>query len=86
MAEQFNFRVSDEIKKAFIEKARENGTSATELLVDFMCRYAGLQPNPPEAAVTLTELEKHLAPLQERLTALEIQCLGKSKKGAYIIR
>lgn len=86
-AEQFNFRVETELKKAFIEKARENGTTASELLVNFMQQYLGIEPKKPvvmtlastEIDSRLSELEKRLS---ERIAALEEQQRGKSWKTA----
>jgi hypothetical protein len=67
-AEQFNFRVETELKKAFLEKARENGTTASELLVGFMESYLGIEPKKP-IMLASTEVDTRLADLEERLSA-----------------
>ncbi len=85
-AEQFNFRVETELKKAFLEKARENGTTASELLVEFMQRYLGISPKHPVAAVNTAEIDNRLAQIEERLSeriaVLEEAMLGKQKTAA----
>jgi predicted nucleic acid-binding Zn-ribbon protein len=85
-AEQFNFRVETELKKAFLEKARENGTTASELLVEFMQRYLGIEPKYTRAAVDTTEIDNRLSEIEERLSAriaaLEEAMLGKQKRAA----
>jgi predicted HicB family RNase H-like nuclease len=39
MGEQFNFRLDPELKKAFIDKARADGKTATEFLTAFVKNY-----------------------------------------------
>jgi predicted HicB family RNase H-like nuclease len=68
-AEQFNFRVETELKKAFIERARENGTTASELLVGFMQQYLGIEPKKPVQAVMATDIDNRLSELEQRLSA-----------------
>ncbi len=67
-AEQFNFRVETELKKAFLERARENGTTASELLVGFMESYLGVESKKP-IMIASTEVDTRLADLEERLSA-----------------
>ena len=80
---QLNIRVSVELKEAFIQKAKENGTTATDLIVGFMQQYLGIQPKKPVAVAAidsrLDELERRL---EARIVALEEQQRGKSKKAA----
>lgn len=56
---QLNIRTNNELKQAFIEKAKEDGTTATELMNKFMREYLKSnvsfgQPND------LTDLENRL--------------------------
>lgn len=85
-AEQFNFRVDNELKKNFIEKAKENGTTASELLVAFMQQYLGIEPKKPLVAVNAADIDARLAELEQRLSkriaALEGQQRGKQKRAA----
>ncbi len=39
---QLNIRVPVELKEAFIQKAKEDGTTATDLIVGFMQQYLGV--------------------------------------------
>lgn len=84
-AVQFNFRVDPELKKAFLSKARENGTPASELLVAFMQRYLGLESKRPAAVVVSSiEVDNRLADLEQRLSARiaaleEAQLRGKQQ-------
>ena len=66
-SEQFNFRVDSELKEAFIKKARENGTTASELLVGFMQQYLGIESRSPVAVVDSEGIEQRL---YERLSGL----------------
>lgn len=68
-AEQFNFRVETELKRAFIEKARENGTTASELLVSFMQEYLGIEPIKPVQAIIPNDIDNRLSELEQRLSA-----------------
>ncbi len=68
-AEQFNFRVETELKRAFIEKARENGTTASELLVSFMQEYLGIEPTKPVQAIIPNDIDNRLSKLEQRLSA-----------------
>jgi predicted HicB family RNase H-like nuclease len=36
---QLNIRIDDDLKEAFIKKAKENNSSATELLIEYMKYY-----------------------------------------------
>jgi hypothetical protein len=66
-SEQFNFRVDSELKEAFIKKARENGTTASELLVGFMQQYLGIESRSPVAVVDSSGIEQRL---YDRLSGL----------------
>ncbi len=66
-SEQFNFRVDSELKEAFIKKARDNGTTASELLVGFMQQYLGIETRSPVAVVDSSGIEQRL---YERLSGL----------------
>lgn len=61
--DQLNIRVDKDIKKAFIEKAKENGTTATDLLTSFMKEYLGLASNKPSDEVS--ELRQRLIKLEQ---------------------
>lgn len=39
---QMNFRIPEEKKIAFLKKAKENGTSASRLLLEFIDGYLGI--------------------------------------------
>jgi hypothetical protein len=82
MGEQFNFRLDPELKKAFIDKARIEGTTATELLTGFVKDYLGLEDSPPmqldsDIARQLASLEKRIADIEARLPEVEEIELGK---------
>ncbi len=80
---QLNIRVSLELKEAFIQKAKENGTTATDLIVGFMEQYLGIQSKKPVQAMIPTDIDNRLSELEQRLSALEGgQQRGKSKKAA----
>lgn len=86
---QLNIRVPIELKEAFIEKAKENGTTATELIIGFMQQYLGIESDRPNASIAVVdsgaiqtqilELEQRLA---ARIAALEAIQQGKSKRAA----
>lgn len=61
--DQLNLRVDAEIKKAFIAKAKENGTTATHLIVDFMKEYLGLAPS--QSSDEIAEMKQRLAKLEQ---------------------
>jgi hypothetical protein len=83
---QLNIRVPLELKEAFIQKAKEDGTTATDLLVGFMQQYLGIEPSKPVQAAIPTDIDNRLSELEQRLSeriaALEEQQRGKSKKVA----
>ena len=91
MGEQFNFRLDPELKKAFINKARAEGTSATELLTAFVKGYLGIEDSPPmqlssDIARQLASLEERiglrLADIEARLQEVEEEGLGKPQTTA----
>lgn len=75
---QLNIRVDSELKKTFIERAKADGTTATELIVGFMQQYLGIESSRSNVAVVdsgaiqaqILELEQRLL---ERIAALEEQ-------------
>ena len=83
---QLNIRVPLELKEAFIQKAKEDGTTATDLLVGFMQGYLGIAPKTPVAGVNAVEIDIRLSELEQRLSAriavLEEQQPGKPRKAA----
>ncbi|HEY9874499.1 MAG TPA: hypothetical protein V6D12_13745 [Candidatus Obscuribacterales bacterium] len=75
--DQLNIRVDLELKQAFIQKAKENETSATDLLVNFMKQYLGMEVKNPsfsigadtsviEAKLT-KQLDQRIAEIEKRL-------------------
>lgn len=79
---QLNIRVPVELKEAFIQKAKEDGTTATDLIVGFMQQYLGIESSQPVAGEINTrflELEQRLS---DRIAALEEQLPGKSRRAA----
>jgi hypothetical protein len=83
---QLNIRVPVELKEAFIQKAKEDGTTATDLIVGFMQQYLGIEPKKPDAGLASAEIDSRLCELEERLAAriaaLEEQQRGKSQRAA----
>jgi len=77
--DQLNIRVDLELKQAFIQKAKENETSATDLLVNFMKQYLGMEVKNPNFSIgtdtgtleaKLTKLmDERIAELEKRLAA-----------------
>ncbi|KYC41689.1 hypothetical protein WA1_16755 [Scytonema hofmannii PCC 7110] len=61
---QLNIRVDDKLKREFIEKARHNGTTATDVLVEYMRQYIAL-PHQKTEAEKIEELERKLAKVDE---------------------
>lgn len=75
---QLNIRVDEDIKKAFISKAKEKNTSATELLVSFMKKYLGVE----EEGIDDERLERRLNELRnefhQELAKLKSEYVGES--------
>lgn len=68
MSGQLNIRVDDELKRAFIDRAKVDNTTATDLLVGFMRQYLGLETHqnlaidPAEIEANIIKrLDNHLA-------------------------
>ena len=66
---QLNIRVPVELKEAFIQKAKEDGTTATDLIVGFMQQYLGIEPKKPITRLASAEIDSRLSELEERLAA-----------------
>ncbi|MCC5632535.1 hypothetical protein LC613_33535 [Nostoc sphaeroides CHAB 2801] len=65
---QLNIRIDDELKEAFIRKAKEDNTSATELLIEYMKQYlASPQKNESQK---IEDLEKRLVRVEQVLGEL----------------
>lgn len=83
---QLNIRVDQELKEAFIAKAKENDTTATDLIVGFMQQYLGIEPKKPVVGVNPTEIDTRLSELEQRLSeriaVLEDALPGKQKRVA----
>lgn len=62
-SDQLNIRVDQEIKKAFIAKAKENGTTATDVLVAFMKEYIGLVPS--KSSSEIDDMKQRIAKLEQ---------------------
>lgn len=65
---QLNIRIDDELKEAFIKKAKENNTSATELLIEYMKQYLAA-PQKSESQ-KIEELERRLVKVEQVLGEL----------------
>ncbi len=63
-----NIRVPLELKEAFIQKAKEDGTTATDLIVGFMQQYLGIEPKKLQAGVNTAEIDTRLSELEQRLS------------------
>jgi|GEM_PF-3392359 transcriptional regulator NrdR family protein len=78
---QLNIRVDEDIKKAFILKAKEKNTSATELLVSFMKKYLGMEEkgvDDEKLEKLINELENRLRrEFQEELTKVKAEYVGE---------
>lgn len=83
---QLNIRVDQELKEAFIAKAKEDGTTATDLIVGFMHQYLGIEPKKPLTGLAGTQIDSRLSELEQRLSeriaALEEALPGKQKRVA----
>jgi antitoxin component of RelBE/YafQ-DinJ toxin-antitoxin module len=83
---QLNIRVPLELKEAFIQKAKEDGTTATDLIIGFMQQYLGIEPSKPVQVAIPIDIDSRLSELEQRLAArieaLEEQQRGKSPKKA----
>lgn len=71
---QLNIRVDADLKRAFIEHAKAEGTTATELIVGFMKQYLGIQSDRP-TAINTAAIE---ADLLERLNTRVTEMLDKN--------
>jgi oligoribonuclease NrnB/cAMP/cGMP phosphodiesterase (DHH superfamily) len=65
---QLNIRVDEELKEAFIKKAKEHNTSATELLIEYMKQYLAT-PQKKESQ-KIEELERRLVRVEQVLGEL----------------
>ena len=71
--DQLNIRVDVELKHAFIELAKVNGTSATALLVGYMKQYLGIKSDRPDK-IDITFVERDLQErLDTQLAAIKIE-------------
>jgi hypothetical protein len=66
---QLNIRIDDELKDAFIKKAKEDNTSATELLIDYMKQYL-TSPARKTETQKIEEMEKRLRKVEQMLGEL----------------
>lgn len=74
---QLNIRVDEDIKKAFITKAKEKNTSATELLVSFMKKYLGVEEKGLEDE-KLEKLKNDLRnEFQQEIAKIEAKYMGE---------
>lgn len=83
---QLNIRVPLELKEAFIEKAKADGTTATDLIIGFMQQYLGIETRSPVQVAIPVDIDSRLLELEhrlsERIAALEEQQRGKFRKTA----
>lgn len=79
---QLNIRIDDELKDAFIKKAKECNTSATELLVEYIKQY--LATPDKNKLEKIEELEKRLVRVEQLLWELvgynEVKLRGESEQ------
>lgn len=71
---QLNIRIEESLKKSFILKARENDTTATDLIIAFMKRYLSGSAEPLS---DVASLEARLKETEDRLEKLEGYFLGE---------
>lgn len=65
---QLNIRIDADLKEAFIQKAKENGTTATDLIVRFIQQYLGLESDRlAAAAVDSSAIQQQMAEIEKRL-------------------
>lgn len=69
--DQMNFRVDKDLKQRFIDRAREKGTSASELFVDYMKQYLGeapIQTSGADVEALINErIDVRLAEFEQRM-------------------
>lgn len=63
---QMNFRIPEEKKELFLKKAKENGTSASRLLVDFIDTYLGLTSKENDELTSIKQKVAELEQFKER--------------------
>jgi predicted nucleic acid-binding Zn-ribbon protein len=73
--DQLNIRVDRELKDAFIQKAKRNRTSATELIISYMEEYLGMR-NPGSSLEAEVQAIKAR---QEKIEELLQKSLGVSE-------
>lgn len=79
---QLNIRCPADLKTRFIKAAKENGTSASDLIIDFMQRYLGEAPveslDADVKSLIDRRIDQRLAEIEERIG----KRLGKSRRAA----
>lgn len=63
---QMNFRISEEKKEAFLKKAKENGTSASRLLLEFIDNYLGILHQKDDEIASIKRKVAELEEFKER--------------------
>lgn len=63
---QMNFRIPEEKKEAFLKKARDNSTSASRLLLEFIDNYLGISPLENDEIVSIKKKVAELEEFKER--------------------
>ena len=81
-SDQLNIRCDKDLKAAFIAQAKTNGTTATDLIVDFMRQYLGLESSDrvPRGVskVNPAEIEDLIdSRLDVRLASLRLELLAE---------
>lgn len=66
---QLNIRIDEELKNAFIKKAKENNTSATELLIEYMKQYL-ISPAQKTESQKIEEMDMRLHRVEQMLGEL----------------
>lgn len=63
---QMNFRIPEEKKEAFLKKAKDSGTSASRLLLEFIDNYLGISPKSDEEIASIKRKVAELEEFKER--------------------
>ncbi|MBR8832727.1 MAG: hypothetical protein DSM106950_01450 [Stigonema ocellatum SAG 48.90 = DSM 106950] len=63
---QMNFRIPEEKKEAFLKKAKDSGTSASRLLLEFIDNYLGISPPSDEEIASIKRKVAELEEFKER--------------------
>jgi len=68
---QMNFRIPEEKKEAFLKKAKDNGTSASRLLLEFIDNYLGIAVRKDDEIVNIQKKMVELEEFKKKVIELE---------------